>query len=308
MKQSSSPKATASNGNNAPSQQLPQRLAVQKTYKLFIGGKFPRTESGRYLSIQDASGAHLAHVCRASRKDFRNAVQAARKAQAGWQNHTAYHKGQILYRMAEVMETRRAPFIENLQQLSMPPKAARQACEQAIDSLVYQAGWADKYQQVFGSINPVASPHMNFSLPEPMGVVGLMLPEQAQLFGMVSSLAAAMVGGNACILLVPPRLAPLAIDLAEVIGVSDVPPGVVNILSGQASELLFHFGSHQDVNAVVYLGDELAALRELQSLATHNLKRIIHRPLRALNEQQLNTPYAILDTQEIKTVWHPAQG
>ena len=217
------------------------RLEVLKTYKLYIDGKFPRTESGRYYILKDKDGHSLANVCRGSRKDFREAVVAARKAQPAWAAKSAFNKGQIVYRIAEMLEARKAQFISELMTQGSPQTEATNEVNLSIDRLLYYAGWSDKYIQVFSSVNPVESSHFNFSIPEPMGVISILSPENLGLIGLVSTMAPAIIGGNTVIILASKEIPLTAITFAEVLNSSDVPGGVVNILTGFGSELLTHF-------------------------------------------------------------------
>ncbi len=278
-----------------------KRLAVNKTYKLYLGGKFPRTESGRYYELKGRKGALLANVSRASRKDFRNAVVAARKAWSGWAAATAYLRGQILYRVAEMLEGRREQFEEELRAQGSTPTAAKKEVTGAIDLFVHYAGWSDKYQALFSSVNPVATPHFNFSMPEPTGVVAAVAPEGSGLLGLCSVVAPILVGGNTSVILASHARPLCAITLAEVLNSSDVPAGVVNILTGLREELLPHLASHMDVNALLLCSDEASEAKLAQEEAVENVKRVtLHRdgPLE-------ESPYHILDFQEIKTTWHP---
>jgi acyl-CoA reductase-like NAD-dependent aldehyde dehydrogenase len=281
------------------------RIEVMKTYKLYVDGKFPRTESGRYYPLNDADGNLIANICRSSRKDFREAVVAARKAQPGWAARTAYNKGQILYRIAEMLEGRRPQFVSEFLNQGYTPKNAEAELNLSIDRLVYYAGWSDKYQQVFSSVNPVESSHFNFSMPEPMGVVAVISPEEYGLAGLVSTIAPAIVGGNTVIVLSSASKPLSAVTFGEVLNSSDVPGGVVNLLTGYRDELIPHFASHMDVNAIVYCGnssDEKTKVRETSAL---NVKRaIIYDKDNWLNDSAQN-PYRIMDLQEIKTTWHP---
>ena len=285
------------------------RLNVLKTYKLYIGGKFPRTESGRYYKLEHG-GEALANMCLATRKDFRNAVVAARSAQAGWAKSSAFLKSQILYRIAEMLEGRASQFAAELSQMGADPSEARAEVTASIDRLVHYAGWADKYTQVFSSVNPVASSHFNFSIPGPTGVVAVVAPEDSGLLGLISVIAPAIVGGNSVVALASKNKALCAVTLAEVLHTSDLPGGVVNLLTGDRGELIEHFGSHMDVNAVVYAAgprndggaDEL---KTLQTAAADNVKRVVVRQASDWNGDTAQSPYAILDTQELKTTWHP---
>ncbi len=279
-------------------------LSVQKTYKLYIGGKFPRTESGRYYKLKNSKGKFVANMCRGSRKDFRMAVVAARKAQSSWAGRTAYNRSQILYRIAEMLEGRKEQFITELVELGSTTTAAKKEVQLSIDRLVYYAGWADKYQQIFSSVNPVASSHFNFSILEPMGVVSAFAPEELGLLGLVSIIAPAICGGNSIIILADEKLATPAISFAEVIHTSDVPGGVINILTGLRSELKGHFSSHMDVNAIVYTGDDKQDIIDIEHNAVKNLKRVRVYDLDWYSEAA-QSPYMIMDLQETKTTWHP---
>lgn len=276
------------------------RLNIQKTYKLYIDGKFPRTESGRYYKLADKSGIIIANICRSSRKDFRDAVVSSRKAQGEWQKKSAFNKGQILYRIAETLETRKAQFAEVLQMQGDSKAAAEKEIYSAIDMMVYYAGWSDKYQQIFSSVNPVESSHFNFSFPEPTGVVSAIAPQQNGLLGLVSCIAPAIVGGNTVIILAAEKYPLTAIDFAEVLNASDVPGGAVNILTGNTKELHSHFSSHMDVNAIVYADNNKEHLKTIQTNAALNVKRVA--VVKNISEQN---PYRILELQEIKTTWHP---
>src|SRR5215216_1411256 len=229
-----------------------KRLEVLKTYKIYIGGQFPRTESGRYYVPTNAAGQKLANVCLSSRKDFRNAVVAARSAFGSWSTRAAFNRGQILYRMAEMLEGRKAQFIDELIQQDSSKVKAEKEVNLAIDRLIYYAGWCDKYQQIFSAVNPVASSHFNFSVPEPMGVVAIVAPQLDSLLGLVSVMAPVIAGGNTCVILASENKPLCAVTFAEVLHSSDVPAAVVNILTGKPAELLPWFVDHMDVNAMVY--------------------------------------------------------
>ncbi len=284
------------------------RLNVRKTYKLYIGGEFPRTESGRFYPVNDKGGDLLANACRGSRKDLRNAIQAARKAFAGWSGKTAYNRGQVLYRIAEVCESRAAELADELRKQGVPAVEARKEIDAVIDRWVYYAGWSDKFAQVVGSVNPVAGPYYNFTVPEPTGVVGVVAPEDPSLLGFVSRIAPAMVGGNT-VVAIPSESRPLAaITLGEVFQTSDVPGGVVNIVSGLKSELVPWLASHMDVNAIDATGVAAEGLPALQKAAAENVKRIVRFDGDAIgwtDTRLSQSPYAIYDFQEMKTVWHP---
>jgi acyl-CoA reductase-like NAD-dependent aldehyde dehydrogenase len=284
---------------------MSERLAVAKTYKIYIGGKFPRTESARYYPLEDKKGAVIANICRSSRKDFRNAVVAARGAQAGWAKASAYLRGQILYRIAEMLEGRRVQFVSELRLQGVAARAAEKEVDATIDRLVYFAGWADKYQQVFSSVNPVSSAHFNFSVLEPTGVVAILAPENSGLLGLVSNIAPTIVGGNSCVVLASESLPLCAVSFAEILHASDVPGGVVNILTGFRSELSSHFASHMDVNAVIYCDGGKKMARAVQEAAADNIKRVIGRTGVNWNDNSSQHPYLVRDTQEVKTTWHP---
>jgi acyl-CoA reductase-like NAD-dependent aldehyde dehydrogenase len=281
------------------------RVAVAKTYKLYIGGQFPRTESGRYFALHDSSGAVIANVCRASRKDFRNAVVAARGAIGGWSAASAYLRGQVLYRIAEMLEGRRGQFVAELQLEGSTKRQAAAEVDAAIDRLIYFAGWSDKYQQIFSAVNPVASSHFNFSVLEPMGVIAIVAPEAPGLLGLVGNLVPAIVGGNTAVVLASESRPLSAVTFAEVLHASDVPAGVANILTGHREELCQQFASHMDVNAVI-LGDGGGeAAPDVQREAAENIKRVICRPDLDWASAAAANPYLIQDTQETKTTWHP---
>ena len=260
------------------------RLPVKKTYKLYIGGDFPRSESGRTYEAQGAN------VARGSRKDLRDAVRAARAAFPKWAGMTAYNRGQVVYRIAEMLEARSAEFAE----LTSGPGEV----DRSIDRLVWYAGWADKLPQVLGSSNPVAGPYFNFTVPEPTGVVGILAPEEPSLEGLVSRVAPAIVGGNATVV-VSSESSPLAaVELGEVLATSDVPGGVVNLLTGHREELAPWLAGHMDVNALDLAGAD-GQVDELERLAAENVKRVVH------GKPDQQSPWDIADFLELKTVWHP---
>lgn len=286
---------------------MSDRIEVLKTYKTYIGGNFPRTESGRYYKVYDGDGNILANACQCSRKDIRDAVVAAREAFEGWSNRSAYNRGQIIYRIAEMLETRKAQFVDELEVIGYKGKNARAEVEDAIDRLIYYAGWSDKYQQVFGSINPVASSHFNFSLPEPTGVVTIWAPEEQPLLGLISVIAPVIVGGNTCVVLSSEKYPLSAISFAEVLASSDVPGGVVNILTGFREELLKHMTSHMDVNAFFYTDPDVnqEQRKQIDENGALNLKHIIRKSIDNWEDKESESPYFITDFQEIKTTWHP---
>lgn len=279
------------------------RLAIPKTYKLFIGGKFPRSESGRSYRVLSKKGAFVANAAQGSRKDARDAVVAARAAFAGWSGATAYNRGQILYRIAEMLEGRRAQFADEIQSLEGgTAQAAKQQVEHAIDLWVWYAGWADKYAQVAGSANPVAGPYFNLSVPEPTGVVAAIAPQTGgSLLGLVSVIAPAIVSGNT-VVAVAHEAAPLpAISLAEVLATSDLPGGVVNILSGSPAEIAPWLAGHADVNAIDLAGCGDLDWPELERTASDTVKRVVF-PI--AGDSAAASLERILSLVEIKTVWH----
>ncbi|MGD0651675.1 MAG: aldehyde dehydrogenase family protein [Verrucomicrobiia bacterium] len=275
------------------------RVPVLKTYKLFIGGQFPRSESGRSYVLKDAKGRPLANVCRGSRKDFREAVVKARAALKDWSGRSGYNRAQILYRLAELVEGRRDQFVAELARQGSSLADARRQVDVTIDCLIYYAGWGDKYVQLFSTVNPVASPHFVFSVPEPTGVVALIAPEDSGLLGLVSAICPIITGGNSVIALASEKTPLSAITFSEVCAAGDVAGGVVNILTGFRSELLSHIAGHMDVNAIVYYGDDMEERKTIQSQASLNVKRVI------FPDRATENPYLIMDTQEIKTTWHP---
>ena len=283
------------------------RIFVNKTYKLYIGGKFPRTESGRYYPLEDKKGQLIANICSSSRKYFRNAVVAARKAQNSWANASALNKGQILYRIAEMLEGRKDQFIAELKAQGTNASKAKQEVEASIDSLIYYAGWSDKYQQIFSAVNPVSSAHFNFSNPEPMGVISIIAPEEQGLLGLVSVIAPTIVGGNTAVVLASESQPLCAVSFAEVLQTSDLPAGVVNILTGQRTELLEHMASHMDVNGIIYCGKEVDSLKKISTLASENVKRTLFFKKSDWLKDTNQSPYFIEKTQEIKTTWHPVK-
>lgn len=286
---------------------MSDRIEVLKTYKTYIGGKFPRTESGRYYKVYDGDDNVLANACQCSRKDLREAVVEARSALNDWSGRSAYNRGQILYRVAEMLEARKGQFIDELETIGYKTKEAKSEVNAAIDRLIYYAGWTDKYQQVFGTINPVASSHFNFSLPEPMGVVNIWAPEESPLLGLVSVMAPVIAGGNTCIILASQKYPLSAISFAEVLNSSDVPGGVVNILTGHRDELLEHMTTHMDVNAFFYTDPDISeeSRKQIDEHSTLNLKRVVRKPVDDWLDEEAQSPYFITDFQETKTTWHP---
>jgi acyl-CoA reductase-like NAD-dependent aldehyde dehydrogenase len=290
-------------GRDGASHGTPARLDVRKTYKLFIGGAFPRSESGRSYPVTAPGGALLAHAARASRKDARDAVVAARKAVSGWSGATAYNRGQVLYRVAELLQGREAQFRdESVKNEGLSRADAERAVSAAIDRWVWYAGWPDKVAQVAGAANPVAGPYFNFSVPEPTGVVAVIAPPASGLLGLVSVLAPVIATGNTAVV-VASEPAPLpAISLTEVLATSDVPAGVVNVLTGYAAELAPVLAAHMDVNAIDLTGVAAEGRAELERLAAGNVKRVF-----AADEDWAAppSPARMLAFLEIKTVWHP---
>ncbi|MCB9181839.1 MAG: aldehyde dehydrogenase family protein [Flavobacteriales bacterium] len=296
-------KTTVSSNGQAAAGPATKRLPVMKTYKLYIGGKFPRTESGRYYQPKGADGKPLANVCRGSRKDVREAVVAARKAQGGWADRSAFNKGQILYRIGEMLEGRSAQFVEELVLHGTPRKQAEAEVSAAIDRWVYYAGWCDKYQAVFSSVNPTNTSHFNFSVYEPTGVVGVMCPTDGGLLALVDLIAPVIAGGNSCVVVAAESKPLPAVSFAEVLATSDLPGGVVNLITGLRNELLKPLVAHMDVNALVVSGATPEERTMLDAEATCNVKRMVYRDPKSAAEG----PYAILDTQEVKTTWHPIE-
>jgi acyl-CoA reductase-like NAD-dependent aldehyde dehydrogenase len=287
------------------------RLGVRKTYKLYIGGAFPRTESGRAYEVFDARGRLLANACRGTRKDIREAVRAARKAFPGWAAKTAYNRSQILYRIAELMEGRREQFIaEVMSAEGVGRRRATRLVDAAVDRWVWYAGWADKYSQALGTVNPVAGSYFNFSVPEPTGVVGVIAPEQSSLLGLVSRLAPVIVSGNAAVVISSETRPLPAVTLTEVLATSDVPGGVVNLITGLRRELVTHLAGHMDVNALDAFGLDPDQAASVEELATENVKRLVRPPVGGTDavdwlDPREQSPYLIGEYVETKTVWHP---
>ncbi|MFC2176490.1 aldehyde dehydrogenase family protein [Bacteroidota bacterium] len=280
------------------------RLEVNKTYKIYIGGAFPRTESGRFYPVKLKDGT-VTNICLSSRKDLRNSVVAARNAFTSWSGRPAFNRSQILYRIAEMLEGRKAQFIEELMAVGSSKANATKEVEAAIDRCVYFAGWCDKYTQLFGSVNPVASSHFNFSTHEPMGVVSIIAPENPSLLGLVSCIMPVVAGGNTCVVLASEHSPHVAITFAEVLNSSDVPSGVINIVTGKEAELADHFSAHMDVNATIYCRDKY--LKLIQENAALNVKRVSNWGNRDWYKDG-EDPYLLLETQELKTTWHPIEN
>lgn len=283
------------------------RLPVMKTYKIFIRGKFPRTESGRYYQPKGADGKPLANVCRSSRKDVRDAVVAARGAVGGWAGRSAFNRGQILYRIGEMLEGRSAQFVHELVLHGTTQKQAEAEVAAAIDRWVHYAGWCDKYQSVFSSVNPTNSSHFNFSVYEPTGVVGIMAGGSNGLLELVSLIAPVIAGGNTCVVVASEKHPLPAVTFTEVLATSDLPGGVVNLLTGLRSELLKPLVAHMDINAIVVADASKEERTMLDSEATCNLKRVVYPKVSDWSQEEAQSPYFILDTQEVKTTWHPIE-
>jgi acyl-CoA reductase-like NAD-dependent aldehyde dehydrogenase len=279
------------------------RLDVRKTYKLYIGGAFPRSESGRSYPVLDAKKQVLARPARASRKDLRDAVRAARTAWTGWSGATPYNRGQILYRVAELMEGRSAQFVHELGMAGA--RNPSREVEAAIDRWVWYAGWADKVHHIIGTVNPVAGPYFDFTFPEPTGVVGVVAPEQPALLGLVSRLAPVIVSGNTAVVLASERNPMPVVTLCEVLATSDVPGGVINVLTGLKNELIPWLASHMDVNAIDMTGIPDHLLAEVEAAAAGNVKRTVRDGSVDFFREAAQSPYDVIDFMEMKTVWHP---
>ena len=278
---------------------------MQKTYKLFIGGKFARGENGRVSAARDGDGNMLANYSRASRKDFRDAVRAARSAVPGWTKCSPYLRGQMLYRAAEMLEGRRLELENELARVGRSGAGARREVTAAIDRLVYYAGWTDKFSQILGSVNPVATSHFNFTIPEPTGVVVALTPDAPALLGLVSVIAPIIATGNSVVALASTANALAPPTFSEIVATSDLPPGVFNLLAGDRNELAPHFASHMDVNAIVDAGGDDKIGEELQAGTATNVKRYVQRTVANYFGRDGENPYWILDTVEMKTAWHP---
>ena len=275
------------------------KIPIAKTYKLFIDGAFPRSESGRTFSVNNSEGELIANVSQASRKDFREAVRAARSAQSPWALRTAYNRGQILYRVAEMLESRKPEFLELLKSIGVNNRVATREIEDSIQRLVWYAGWSDKYSQLLGSVNPVSGPYFNFTVPEPTGVVGIIAPTEPAMLGLISRIAPAIVSGNTVVVVSEAQSSLTSVTIAEVLVTSDVPAGVVNILTGDQTDLLPWMVGHLDVNAVDISGiSPKTDLTHLEEVAS-NVKRVVSR---SVDEESLEL---ISDFLEMKTVWHP---
>jgi acyl-CoA reductase-like NAD-dependent aldehyde dehydrogenase len=289
------------------------RIDVRKTYKLYIGGAFPRSESGRSYVVRSADGEPLANACRGSRKDLRDAVRAARKAAGDWADKTAMNRGQVLYRVAELMEGRREQFVAEVSQAEgVKEPRARELVDRTIDRWVWYAGWADKIAQVLGSSNPVAAPYFNFTIPEPTGVVGIVASETSSLLGLISRLAPPLVTGNAVVVIASETRPLPAITLTEVLATSDVPGGVVNVLTGLKQELVPIMAGHVDIDAIDVWGVPESLRTDVELVAADNVKRLARRPAGVadarfdwLDDRAAERPEWIAAFLEMKTVWHP---
>ena len=288
------------------------RIAVRKTYKLYVGGQFPRSESGRSYVVRAADGAPLANAARSSRKDLRDAIRTARGAAAGWAAKTAMNRGQVLYRVAELMEGRRAQFVDEVAAAEgLSAADAATVVDRTIDRWVWYAGWADKISQLLGTVNPVGASYFNFTIPEATGVVGVVAPESSSLLGLVSRVAPAVVGGNAVVVLASESRPLPAVTLGEVLATSDVPGGVINILTGLRKELVPIMASHMDVNAIDTWGVPREMRASVEEAAVENVKRVARPPSGVderfdwLDDRRAQRPEWIAAFLEMKTVWHP---
>lgn len=284
---------------------MADRIEVLKTYKTYVGGKFPRSESDRTFKVTNSNGVHIANSCRCTRKDVRDAVVTARSAFNDWKNRSAYNRGQILYRIAEMLEGRKEQFVKELEMLGVKKKQAVNDIELSIDRLIYFAGWTDKYTQVYGTINPVASSHFNFSMPEPTGIVAINAPDDVSLLSLVSLISPVIAGGNICVVLSSEKNPLSAVSFGEVLNASDVPGGVVNILTGYKEEMIEHIGSHKDINAILNTSADKNIKKLLDENASISVKRVIHYSSDEWKNPKHENPYLIIDFQETKTTWHP---
>jgi len=293
-----------SNGKVISKPASPERIKVLKTYKNYVGGQFPRTESGRYYALV-LKGGEVVNVGLSSRKDFRNSVLIAREAQEKWHGKTALNRSQILYRIAEMLETRTAQFVSELMSQGRTENQAKKEVEASVDRMIYYAGWCDKYNQVFSAVNPVNSSHFNFSSTEPVGVVAAIAPQENGLIGLVSVIAPIIASGNTCIILAASTLPLCAVTFGEVLNSSDLPGGVVNILTGDVAELLPHFSNHMDVNAVYISTNDKELIKLVETNAAINVKRARTENEIDWMDAGVESPYRIMDFLEVKTTWHP---
>ena len=285
---------------------MSKRNKVLKTYKIFIDGKFPRTESGRYMQLKK-DNIPIANICLSSKKDIKNAVLSARNAFENWSSKSAYNRSQILYRIAEMLEGNKNQFIEELILQGLDSKKAILEINQSIDRVIYFAGWPDKINQVFGSVNPVASSHFNFTILEPMGVVAIVAPEENSLLGLLSSIIPVILSGDTCVAIVSEKLPLCAISLAEVISNSDVPNGVVNIITGNKEELAPHLAQHMDVNALGIDIENKDLKNKMFLESCNNLKRVVDVSKYNTKESNFESPYIVQKFMEAKTTWHPIE-
>jgi len=288
---------------------MSERLEVHKTYKLYINGGFPRTESGRSMIVEDDAGQTFAHVCQASRKDLRDAVEAAQRAQADWSMRSAYNRGQILYRMSEMLEGKTAEFQRLLvRTVGLAPTDAQREVDAGVDRLVCFAGWADKFAQVLGCQNPVAGPYNNVTRPESIGVIGVVAPDEPALLGLVTLIAPAICAGNSVVAIASDAYPVCACLFGEVCSTADVPPGVINLLTAQRDELIEPLASHRDVDAIVAANMSRTHRAALRAGAAENLKRVDVRDLQDdawFEADETESPWQIEPLVEMKTVWHP---
>ena len=284
---------------------MADRIEVLKTYKTYVGGKFPRSESDRTYQIKDGKGKHIANACRCSRKDVRDAVVTARSAFGGWSSRSAYNRGQVLYRIAEMLEGRKDQFLRELQLAGIKEKDAKHEVHTAIDRVIYFAGWTDKISQVFGTVNPVASAHFNFSSPDATGVVGIIAPEEYPLLSAISMIAPVIAGGNCCVLLASETNPLPVVSFGEVLHASDVPAGVVNILTGYRSETAETISSHKDVNALFSSISDKKFRKLIDENASISVKRTEHYTPDDWYSDDHENPYLVLKFMETKTTWHP---
>lgn len=284
---------------------MTERLEVLKTYKTYVNGKFPRSESEKVYKITNKKEQHIANACRCTRKDIREAIVASRAAFSDWSNRSAYNRGQILYRIAEMLEGRKDQFIKELEISGRDHKDAKKEVECSIDRLVYYGGWTDKISQVFGTVNPVASSHFNFSVPEPTGVVGILAPDLYPLLSTVTLIAPVIAAGNCAVLIASEKNPLTAISFGEVLHASDLPGGVVNILSGYHSEMMNDLTSHMDVNGIINTSSDKKIMKLIDENASISVKRVTHYSISDWMDDRYENPYMILESMEIKTTWHP---
>ncbi len=284
-----------------------ERLEILKTYKLYIGGKFPRGESGHYYTPKQGNKS-LGNVCLGTRKDLRDAVVAAKAGFGAWSSATAFNRSQVIYRIAEMLEGRNSQFVDELIQMGLTEAKARAEVEASIDTLVYFAGWCDKLQQLFGAVNPVAGSYFNFSVYEPQGIIGIIAPEDSPLLGLVTTICFGITGGNSVVVLASENKPLCAVTLGEVLHSSDVPAGTINIITGTQQDLYKHFASHKDINAVLYCRNQQDVFTEIEKISVTNLKRVHHVNFDNWHDKKTRQPWYILDCMEVKTTWHPIEN